>query len=263
MHLFIPHTSKIGKTILTESNDIAIELNKHFTTIGTKLSNSIPNINDKHVNDAQNLSNSNINYTEVTYTEFDDAFKSLKKNKATGYDGINGNIIIDSYDIIKNILYKIFRASIIQGSLPDYLKIAKIIPVFKTGEHINMNNYRRISILSFFSKIIERIMHNRIYTYLIENKLLYENQFKWNNSTEHAVLQLTRNISESFKNGQFTLEVFIDLSKAFDTVDHKILLKKLVSYGIIDKTVNWFKSYLTNRKQYVYNENSGSLRSVY
>ena len=96
-------------------------------------------------------------------------------------------------------------------------------------------------------------MYNRVFTYLNNNKLLYEKQFGFQNntSTDHAILDLVNNISKSFEQGKFTLGIFIDLSKAFDTVDHNILLKKINKYGIKGSTYDWFLSYLSNRKQCV------------
>ena len=96
-------------------------------------------------------------------------------------------------------------------------------------------------------------MYNRVYNHLDSKGLLYEKQFDFqrNNSTEHAILQLTQDITSSFEKGEYTLEVFINLSKAFDTVDHQILIKKLQYYGIDGTALEWFKSYLSNRKQYI------------
>ena len=95
-------------------------------------------------------------------------------------------------------------------------------------------------------------MYNRVYNHLDSKGLLYEKQFGFqrNNSTEHAILPLTRDITGSFEKGEYTLGVFIDLSKAFDTVDHQVLIKKLQYYGIDGTALKWFKSYLRNRKQY-------------
>ena len=103
----------------------------------------------------------------------------------------------------------------------------------------------------------ERVMYNRLYEYFTNNNLLHENQFGFqiNNSNEHVVLQFNRNIAQNFDNGKFTLGVFIYLSKAFDTVDHQILLKKLKHYGAYEKTLTWLQSYLFQRKQYIENNN--------
>ena len=140
-----------------------------------------------------------------------------------------------------------------QGIFPDSLKIAKVTPIFKPGDKENVSNYRPISILPVFSKNFERIMYNRVYNHLDSKGLLYENQFglQRNNSTEHATLQLTRDITDSFEKGEYTLGDFIDLSKAFDTIDHQILIKKLQYYGIDGTALEWFKVCLSNRKQYI------------
>ena len=177
------------------------------------------------------------------------AFKSLKSNKSSGIDDINPNIIISSYNELVIPLFHICKMSLKQGLFPEKLKIAKVIPLFKSEEPEFVDNYRPISILPAFSKILERVMYNRIYTHV--EKLLYTKQFGFqkNCSVEYATLELTKDIYESFNKKQYTLGVFIDLSKAFDTVNHDILLKKLSYYGITGNYLKWFKSYLSNRKQ--------------
>jgi len=180
-----------------------------------------------------------------------------KKNKATGIDNINCNIIIDVYDIIKAPLYFIFKSSLKKGIFPDLLKIAKVTPIFKVGDPSDVGNYRPISVLPVFSKLLERIMYNRIYEFLNKNNLLFSNQFGFqkNTSTEHAILKLVDDITTAFVKRDFTIGVFIDLSKAFDTVNHEILVKKLEYYGITGINQKWFESYLKNRKQCVVFDN--------
>ena len=148
-------------------------------------------------------------------------------------------------------MYDIFKKSISSGIFPDKLKIAKVTPIFKSGDQSLVSNYRPISVLPVFSKLLERIMYNRVLNYLNNKNLLYEKQFGFqnNSSTDHAILNLVNKISDSFDQGKFTLGIFIDLSKAFDTVNHKILSKKLNLYGIKNSTYDWFCSYLSNRKQ--------------
>ena len=126
-------------------------------------------------------------------------------------------------------------------------------PIYKAGDNSDISHYRPISVLPCFSKILERLMYNRLYKYLKENNILYEKQlgFQGGYSTRDAIVQLVDKTFDSFEKEQFTLEVFIDLSKAFDTVDRSILLKKLKLYGITDKNLAWFQSYLSNRKQYI------------
>ena len=133
------------------------------------------------------------------------------------------------------------------------MKIAKVIPFFKNADPENITNYCPISVLPCFSKVLERIMYNRLYKYLCEEKLLYSKQsgFQKGHSADHAVVHLVDQIYESFENDNYTLRVFVDLSKAFDTIDHSILLKKLEMYGVNTTNLTWFASYLNGRKQYI------------
>ena len=131
--------------------------------------------------------------------------------------------------------------------------MTRVTPIYKGEDSSDESNYKPISVLPYFSKILEHIMYNCLYKYLIENNNLYSKQFGFQNdhSTDHDVVQLVDQITESFENNKYTLGVFIDLSKAFDTVDHSILLKKLELYGITDRNHGWLKSYLSNRRQFV------------
>ena len=135
------------------------------------------------------------------------------------------------------------------------MKNARVSPVYKTGEESDVSNYRPISVLTCFSKILERIMYNRLYEYLTKNDILYTKQFGFrsNHSTDHAVVSLVNDITNAINSDLYTIGVFIDLLKAFDTdtVDHDILLSKLEHYGIKDTALLWFKDYLNNRQQCV------------
>ena len=123
------------------------------------------------------------------------------------------------------------------------MKIAKVSSIFKRGNNLQAENYRPISVLPVFSKILEKNMYNRVYNYFVENNLLFPKQFGFqiNTSTEHAILELVRNITKYVKNG-YVLRVFVDLKKAFDTVNHEMLLHKLKLYGINGTCLEWFKS---------------------
>ena len=132
-------------------------------------------------------------------------------------------------------------------------KIASVTPIYKTGDENDFGNYRPISVLPCFSKMLERIMYKRLYNHLSQNHMLYPKQFGFqkSHSTEHAIIQLIDQINSSFEKNNFTLDVFIDLSKAFDTVDHHILISKLENYGVNGNNLRWFQSYLKNREQYL------------
>ena len=143
-------------------------------------------------------------------------------------------IIKLSIDIIVEPLTEIINVSLVSGCFPDTLKIAKVLPVFKTGDPEKLENYRPISILPAFSKLYEKVVYNRIYKYLTNHNLLYNNQFGFlrNHSPYMVLIQLVNNIVSAMDNRESTAGVFLDLSKAFETIDHHILLNKLDHYGI-------------------------------
>ena len=130
------------------------------------------------------------------------------------------------------------------------MKVAKVTPVFKGCENADLSNYRQISVCPLVSKILEQLMYNRLYKHLSNSKILYPKQLSFQkvHSTNHALLKLVDQIYESFEN-EYTIVFFIYQSKAFETVDHKILLKKSEIYGISDTHLQRFRNYLSSRKQ--------------
>ena len=152
-------------------------------------------------------------------------------------------------DPIKTLL----NLSIINGNFPELLKKADVCPIYKKNDKTRCENYRPISLLSNLSKLYERAMHTRIYDFLEQSNVFYKFQFGFRKkySTNHALLSIVEEIRESLDNKSFACGVFIDLEKAFDTVNHNILLGKLEHYGIRGIANDWFRSYLTSRKQRV------------
>jgi retron-type reverse transcriptase len=139
------------------------------------------------------------------------------------------------------------------GVFPSKLKIAKVIPIYKSKDKQSFTNYRPISLLPSISKIYEKIVHNRLYSYMTMNSLMNKNQygFRKGHSTINAVSKFTYDTLHALDSGNYNLSVFLDLSKAFDTINHSLLCKKLSHYGIRGVALGWFRSYLTERKQYV------------
>ena len=143
---------------------------------------------------------------------------------------------------------------------PHKLKRAKVLPLFKKGDKERMENYRPVSLLTSISKVFEKVVFVQLSQYFQDNGLFYEGQygFRENHSTEFATVELLDRIISSLDNKQLPLSVFMDLSKAFDTLDHRILLDKLYFYGIKGVALNWFASYLSNRSMYVEIDSSTS-----
>ena len=136
--------------------------------------------------------------------------------------------------------------------MPNSLKIGKIIPVFKKGDKHSFSNYRPITLLPCFSKILEKIVYKRLISHLDNNKILNDCQygFRAGHSCEHALIDLNNTLTTNINNNYHSFGIFLDLSKAFDLIDHNILLYKLSHYGIRGAVWNWFKSYLLNRHNY-------------
>jgi hypothetical protein len=152
------------------------------------------------------------------------------------------------------LLVNVINLSLSKGVFPSKLKIAKIIPIFKTGNQSFFTNYRPISLLTNFSKLFEKVMQIRL-TLLIEQcEILYTRfqfGFRSNHSTMHSLVSLINNVATAIDRNQIAAGVFIDLSKAFDTLDHEILFTKLQHYGIKGVALQWIKSYFCNREQFV------------
>ena len=226
--------------------EIADAFNDFFTNIGQKLASQIPK-SSKTFETYINKENAIMDSKPLSINKLKEAFFSLKINKSSGVDDVSFNIIKKCFDVLCKPLIYLFQLSLEKGVFPDDLEIAKVTPIYKAGDNSDISNYRPISVLLCFSRILERLMYNRLYKYLKENKIIYEKQFGFQSgySTNDAIVQLADKTFDSFEKEQFTVGVFIDLSKAFDAVGHSILLEKLKLYGITDKNLAWFERYLS------------------
>lgn len=228
--------------------DISGKFNEHFLDSAT--------FNDTTGGDYLNyLHNSppfSMYLPPVSHNEIEKYICALNTD-SSGYDDIPPKVIKHSSALLTLPVTHIINLTFKTGIFPDKLKIAKVIPVHKKGDKTDVNNYRPISVLPAFSKIFEKAISNRLKNYLETNGLIskYQHGFRSNHSTESAILQFTNNIYTSLERKQYVVGVFMDLSKAFDTINHQILISKLRHIGVRGLALRLFESYITNRSQAV------------
>ena len=157
-------------------------------------------------------------------------------------------------------LADLFNLFFVTGIFPSVLKTAKVIGVFKKDSKLDYSNYRPVSLSSNIEKILEKLLHRRLYTFLNNKDIIYDLQsrFRQQYSTSHALISMSENIKKVLDDGNIGCGISVDLQKAYDTLDHQILLEKLNHYGICGVSNDWFKSYLSNCNQYV-----GPIISIY
>ena len=240
----------INNVAVTNSIDIANGFNDFFVSIGPELAKDIhSDINPlTYVN---NVNNSIVIF-DVSCDEVKNIIRSLK-NSSAGHDEFPtfvGKLCVDSY--IEPLTFLI-NYSLKTGVFPSELKLARVVPIFKAGDSSALTNYRPISVLTFFAKVFEKIVYNKLLNFISDNNILYDHQygFRKGRSTQQAIITLVDKITKSQDIGDIVITLLIDLKKAFDTIDHQILLRKLYSYGIRGSMLKWMDSYLTDRSQYV------------
>ena len=252
-HHFTPSHIVSNGISHTDPKRIANCFNDFFSTIGNKIQDKVYS---NHVNFQHYLNNpscDSIFLTPTTPFEVQNIIRTFKLNKSLGPNSVPNNIINLVSNDISPLISNLINLSFETGTFPTSMKLAKIIPVHKKGSQVDLDNYRPISLLSNINKIFEKIMYDRVYKFMSSQNSFYEKQFGFRDkhSTSHALFSLTEHIRESLDSNKFVCGIFIDLKKAFDTVNHNILLEKLNYYGIRGISNKWFKSYLTDRKQYV------------
>ena len=243
---------KYNGKVIDDGFEISNRFNKFFVHVGESLASIIPQ-STKMPSDYLKHDIVNKMYLDpVTENEIDKIILNFRESSA-GWDELKPTVIKSIRHCISLPLRHICNLSFRTGIFPDELKIANVVPIFKSGDEMIFSNYRPVSVLPVFSKIIERLMYNRLLKYINDNNLLYKYQFGFQKgrSTHMALIILIDKISEALENGDCVIGIFLDFSKAFDTVDHIILLQKMYLYGIQDTTLSWFENYLSNRKQYV------------
>ena len=263
-------TNKNSAVVTTNTNDVTAEdLNTYFSSVGSKVIST----NHSKSNDLQILKTylrsknvrSNLSIPPMTVSDVYNALRHLKENGARDLDGLDGKVLKLSAPIITDTLTYIYNLCIDKNHIPKTFKTAKVIPIYKNGCRSDPSNYRPISVLSLLSKPLEKHINTWILKHLNQNKLLHPNQsgFRENHSCHTALIKLADNWLHNINKNEYCGALFVDFKKAFDIIDHDLLLRKLELYGLSDNTVNLLKSYLTNRQQCVrVNSSISSLKTL-
>ena len=242
---------KIGNQNITDHKTISNKFNDYFANIGNTLARKIEK-SKNHYLDYMPRQSSFINscvFSPTTRTEIISITKALKNTFSSGYDNIPISVIKSVIECVADQLTEILNLCISKAVFPDNMKIAKVCPIHKSGETNDPSNYRPISILSSFSKIFEKIITIRLRSYVEKEQILSNCQFGFRkkHSTYMALLKLYDTISEAIEKNEYCVGIFVDLSKAFDTLDHNILIDKLMFYGVRGIPNLLLKSFLTDR----------------
>jgi hypothetical protein len=256
----LPNHFNINGIKITDPQQIADDLNSFFTNIGPNLASSIP-LQNKHSRDyLQNHTNFKFKFTLINTEVLSKVILNMKSKKSAGIDNLSMNFIKTYSTILIPPLTILINQSLSKGVFPTKLKIAKIIPIYKKDDIHLFDNYRPISLLPTISKLYEKIVHLQFTDYLTTHNLLYNSQygFRPDHSTELAALELADRTFSLLDNRKTPFAIFLDLSKAFDTIDHSILLLKLEHYGVQGLELLWFSSYLCQRTQCTHFKNHNS-----
>ena len=248
-----PNFIELNHQLITDRRLIVNKFNEYFVNIAKNLNDSKPPTDSKNYTAfLKNRVEATMFFKEIESTEIDIIIKGLNPNKSSD---ISPRMLKLFCHVISPTVAALLNNCMYAGVFPDILKIARVVPLHKAGNRNDISNYRPISLLPVFSKIFEKLIHSRLLSFLDEHDVLYKKQFGFRrkHSTIHALNTAITQIIHSLDKNDTVFGIFLDFSKAFDTVKHDILLSKLEHYGIRGNTFNLLQSYLKNRQQCVFN----------
>ena len=250
--------------VINDDRVICEMFNDYYVNAGRDLSDSIIENNIPITHYLGDRVTETLNFRCTDEVEVSRLIAGLS-DSAAGVDEIPAKVIKQVSNEITPPLTQIFNRSMNEGIFPNQFKTSKVTPIFKKGNKQEVKNYRPISVLPCLSKVLEKLIHDRLIEFITQNQIISDAQhgFQRQKSTTSAVLALTDDILKSFDAKKFTIALFLDLSKAFETVNHNILIEKLEHYGIRETALKWFASYLENRSQIVkYKSELSSLKGI-
>ena len=251
----VPDTFFYNGEFISGADNIAKGFNTFFSGIGPELANSITPTNKSFRDYLGEPNGEHFIFGKITPKILTEIAGKMLPKKSAGPDFISTKLLKQILPTIVSPLCHIFNLSLQTGYIPTQLKTAKVVPVFKSGDKNLYTNYRPISLLSSFSKLLEKLVARQMVGFLHKHNLLYKHQygFRKAHSTSHPIIHFLNKIHNALNknNPELTLGIFLDLKKAFDTVDHSILLQKMDHYGFKGTVNLWFKNYLKDRQQFV------------
>ena len=240
---------------ISDTKGITDILNKHFGTIGEDMASKFndSSIAKDPIDFIPQEANKSILLSSTDVAEIMKLILKLDNKKACGYDHISNRILKSTVEVIAPFIVVLFNSCIKQGIFPDAYKTAHVIPLFKGGDKEDPNCYRPISLLPAIGKLLEKVVSVRVVDYFEKFNMFCPQQFGFRArfSTEYAILDINEKLLNNLDKKLSTCSIFLDLAKAFDSVSHEILLRKMEKYGIRGKALMFFKSYLSTRNQIV------------
>ena len=251
----LPDGQKNKKLIaLKDDTDSSIDhdktaafINKFFVSIGPKLAESF----DKEWIYHGPTFNQVFEFKQIDDVTTEKQIKNINTKKSSAINDLSSQILKDAFSVLVPKLTFLFNLSISNNDVPQAWKLAKVIPLPKDGDPEDVNNLRPISLLPLPGKLLEKVIHTQLMEYLTDNSIIDKNQggFRKGFSTMSTIAKVTDDIYAAMNNSKLTLAVFIDFKKAFDTLNHAILLKKLTKLGLTNNAVKWIQNYLSSRTQ--------------
>jgi len=257
-----PTTLTYENHTFTDPTDIANAMNDHYITIGHKTARTIPIEHNEYImNDDNTTTNPPFTLRHITEAETTAVMNAINANKASDIFKIKPAIIKDLTPYLSPILTTLYNRSIDENQYPDALKITKAIEIYKAKDKTLPVNYRPISLLPIIAKILDTLLNEQLMTHLLLNNIISPTQyaFRPHSSTTLALQSITNRLHRSTKQHDPTLAIYVDLSKAYDTISHQKLISKLQhEFNFTPDTVNFFQSYFQNRQQTLHTQHAQS-----